>query len=55
MATGIIFIIYFLALSPISIEAQVTNGSSSANSFDIQGQEQSSQGEDIQEENNKQS
>jgi steroid delta-isomerase-like uncharacterized protein len=52
MATGIIFIIYLLSLSPISIEAQVTNSSASANSLDIEEQEQSSQ-EDIQEENNK--
>jgi predicted ester cyclase len=52
MAIGIIFIIYFLFLSPISIEAQLTNGSSSANSSGIEEQEQSSQ-EDAQEENNK--
>jgi C-1 hydroxylase len=50
MATGIIFIIYFRSLSPISIVTQLTNDSSSANSSDTE--EQSSQ-EDVQEENNK--
>jgi hypothetical protein len=43
MAIGIMFIIYFLSLSPISIVAQLTNGSSSANSSGIEEQEQSSQ------------
>ena len=53
MATGIIFITYFLSLSsPISIEAQLTSSSSSANSSGIEEQGQSSQ-EDTQEENNK--
>jgi predicted ester cyclase len=46
MATGIIFIIYFLFLSPISIEAQQTNDSSGANSSDTEEQEQSLQEED---------
>jgi steroid delta-isomerase-like uncharacterized protein len=53
MATGIIFIIYLLSFSPISIEAQVTNSSSSANSLDIEEQEQSSQEDTQEEESNK--
>lgn len=53
MVVGVIIsLAYLLFVSPINIEAQVANSSGSANSSDIEGQEQSSQGEDAQEEEN---
>jgi steroid delta-isomerase-like uncharacterized protein len=52
MATGIMFIIYSFSLSPISIVAQLTNGSSSANSSDIEEEQEQSSQEDAQEEEN---